>query len=220
MFALVLASLAGTARARADTIINNSTLAYYNSGIGSVLNDTDPFFSGDPTLSISMPPDISAAATQLGGWLNNPPDLKTPGATWSTTPVPIPTGWAVGTTTGVVYVIGSADIGLNDVSVSIGVDNGILVWLDGTFVHGNTAPGPNYGLGEYVYELGDLAPGEHYLQLLRVGLGFPENWSIEVTATAAAVPEPAASILLMTGIVAAGTACHLKQKSLYRPRSR
>ncbi|MDG3005045.1 PEP-CTERM sorting domain-containing protein [Paludisphaera mucosa] len=195
---VVLASLM-VGQASGGVLVDNSTLGYYNSGIGGRLVNTGPFFTGDPRLSVSSAPDLSAAATQLGGWLTEPLDLATPGSTWSSGPVSIPTAWANGTSTAVIYSIGESGYKLGDVSISIGVDNGILVWLDGSFVHGDIAPGLPHPLGEYVYNLGDLSSGVHHLQLLRVGLGVPENWNIQVTGTLSSVPEPSSLALIGLG---------------------
>lgn len=181
--------------ATADVIIDDSTLGYYNSGIGSVLRDTSPFFTDDPILTINTAPDLSAAALQLGGWLNSPPVFSTAGATWSASAVAIPTGWDTGTETAVAYAFGSASLSLQNVVVTIGVDNGLLVWLDGTFVRGDTSPGAST-FGEFVYSLGDLSSGTHYLQFLRSGAGAAENWQIEVTGT----PIPAAGSGALLGL--------------------
>lgn len=181
-------------------VIDTSTQGYYNEGIGTLLNDSDPFFTGDPSLSISTAPDISAAATQLGGWLSNPPNLLTSGSTWSAMPAPIPTYWADGTETAVIYPFGSSDTRYTDAHLTIGVDNGILVWLDGVFIHGNTDAGAAY-FNEYGYDLGELSAGTHYLQFLRVGQGGPENWDIELTGTPTIVPEPVGLLLYGAGLL-------------------
>jgi hypothetical protein len=197
--AAVAALLGGTLSARGAILIDNSTPGFYNAGIGNLLNGTDPIFTGDPTLSVSTAPDISAAATQLGGWLSIPPNLTIAGATWSATPIPIPALWEEGTETAVVYSIDSAGSELDNVRISMGVDNGILIWLDGAFVHGDAAPGGPDPLGEYIYELGNLASGVHYLHFIRVGQSAQESWNIQVTS--GIVAEPSSVTLVAMGFV-------------------
>lgn len=212
---LISAWLLSPLRANAIPLVTDGTLGFYNSGVGSVLNGTDPFFTGDPGLSVSTAPNLAAAATQLGGWLQNPPDLTTAGSTWSAAPVSIPTSWNGGTETAVVYTIGSAGTQLTNVVESIGVDNGILAWLDGSFIHGDTGPGVATP-GEYVYNLGDLSPGVHYLQFLRVGQGGSENWSIQVTGTPVTVVPEATSLLLLGAGLAGAWACRRLGRARHR----
>src|SRR5687768_16268518 len=67
------------ASANAVTIVNNSTLGYYNSGLGTSLDTlgvSDPFpcanvGCGDSSLTFLSAPNLAAAAGPLGTWLTN-----------------------------------------------------------------------------------------------------------------------------------------------------
>ena len=182
---------------QAATIIDDTTPGFYNAGIGTLLNGTDPAFPvvGDPTLTLLAAPDLSAAATELGGWLDTPPDLSTAGSTWSATPTAIPFSWAIGTETAIVYEF-DAGSGLSGVSLEIGVDNGIIVWLDGGFVGGELRPGTAVA-GEHVFDLGDLSGGTHHLQLLREDHGGIDGYTVKLEGTpVTSVPEPGATLPL------------------------
>src|SRR5574338_60536 len=70
------------------TIINNSTLGYYNQAIGNTLNGSAGFpATGDPTINPAPEPDMSLASAILGNWLTNPGSLN---SNWSTAPQAIP----------------------------------------------------------------------------------------------------------------------------------
>jgi len=200
--ALALVTTAGAVQA--SVLIDNATLGLYNSGIGTALNGTDPFFvspgGGDPTvvLGTGEQPDLSAAATELGDWLSNP--AAPTGTGWSAGPVSIPATWTVETETAIIYEIDGGATGLTGVTASIGVDNGILAWLDGNFLGGAQRPGGAFA-GEYTFVLGDLAAGKSYFQLLREDHGGGTGFRISVTGeTAAPVPLPAAGVLLLAGL--------------------
>ena len=83
----------------ANTIINNSTLGYYNGSIGTLLDNTSPNFpganisTGDPTYNnINPAPNLSAAFSILGNWLTTPQSLN---SYWSSSPVGIPSTWPI-----------------------------------------------------------------------------------------------------------------------------
>lgn len=200
--ALVLLPVAGAAPA--STLIDDATAGLYNAGIGTALNGTDPFFvtpdGGDPTVVLGPTdaPDLSAAAGALGDWLATP---AAPGGTgWSAAPVSIPSSWTIETETAIIYAIDGGTTGLTGVTASIGVDNGILAWLDGDFLGGAQRPG-GASAGEYTFDLGDLGAGTSFLQLLREDHGGGTGFTIRVTGDAAApVPLPAAGVLLVAGL--------------------
>lgn len=200
--ALALVTPAGALQA--SVLIDNSTPGLYNAGIGAALNGTDPFFvapgGGDPTvvLTSAQQPTLSAAATALGDWLTNP--AAPSGAGWSAGPVSIPANWTVQTETAIIYEIDGGVTGLTGVTASIGVDNGILAWLDGTFLGGAQRSGGPIA-GEYTFSLGDLGAGKSYFQLLREDHGGGTGFVISVTGDAVApVPLPAAGVLLVAGL--------------------
>jgi len=199
--ALIAATLAtGT---HAATLIDGSTSGLYNAAIGTTLNGTDPFFvvpgGGDPTVVLGAgdAPDLSAADAVLGNWLVTP--AAPTGTGWSTGPVSIPASWAVETETAIIYTIDGGDTGLTNVIADIGVDNGILVWLNGTFIGGAQRSGGAVA-GEYNFVLGDLGVGSNFLQLLREDHGGGTGFKISVTGDTAAVPLPAAGVLLLAGL--------------------
>jgi len=205
---LAVAFSTAAAGAGAATFVDDATTGLYNAGIGTVLNGTDPFFvtpsGGDPTTSLgpSDAPDLSAAATELGDWLTSP--AAPSGSGWSSGPVSIPSSWAVQSETAIIYEIDGGASGLTGVTAEIGVDNGILVWLNGAFVGGEQAPG-GASAGEHSFVLGNLAAGPNYLQLLREDHGGSTNYTISVTGDVAApIPLPAAGILLAGGLAGLG----------------
>ena len=206
----------------ADTIINNSTCGYYNSSIGTLLDFTNPYggtylFPGansnpsDPTLEpVPFEPDLSSASTSLGNWLTDPTNLN---SNWSSSPQSIPATWTVNTETAIIYEIDAGTNGLDNVEAQFGVDNGIFVWLDGTFLNGWLAPGSAYD-NEYQASIGSLMPGSHYLQILREDHGVATGYRINVTGDAGApVPEPATMLLFGTGLAGlVGTKLKRKKK--------
>lgn len=194
--ALVMVASAG---ASTQTLVNDSTLAYYNHDLGMILdtaspaNPADPYYfplanvaGGDPTQTFTVAPDLTAGATILGGWLSAPSTLN---SHWSSAPMAIPLstyptlgfGWDVNTETAIVYKIDIPLGGATNAVASIGVDNGVYVWLDGSFVGGNMAGG-YFTPGEYTYSLGSLTAGTHYLQVLREDHGGYDGYTISVTA--------------------------------------
>lgn len=197
-------SLAMPAAASAAILVDDGTAGLYNDGIGTALNGTDPFFvapgAGDPTITLASAPDLAPAAAALGNWLSDP---AAPGGAWSSGPVAIPSNWAVETETAIIYAIDGGTTGLTDVVASFGVDNGLAVWLNGTFVGGNQAPG-GASSNEYSYTLGDLGAGTNYLQVLREDHGGGTGYTVEVTGDVAPIPLPAAGLLLAGALGAMG----------------
>jgi hypothetical protein len=192
---------------QAAIILDDSSQGIYNSGIGTLLDTsgtTDPFpcansACGDLTVVFPTEPNLSAASSALGAWLTN---STAPGGTWSASVEAIPFGWAANTETAIIYAI-NAGTGIANLSLLLGVDNGIFVWLDGDYLFGARGPGASV-LGEYSVALPNLT-GTHYLQLLREDHGSGQGFDIQLSGNAvpaAAVPEPGTMALLTLGMVA------------------
>ncbi|MBK4214910.1 VPLPA-CTERM sorting domain-containing protein [Paracoccus caeni] len=216
-------ALAASTTAMAATLIDNSTQGYYNNGIGTSLDGTNPFggnfmfplanvSGGDPSLDIPAgnEPDLSSASAALGDWLSNP---AAPGGTWSAGPVAIPTSWTINDETAIIYTLDGGAGGLSNVNASFGVDNGLFVWLNGTFLGGHLRPGSAIP-GEFSLSLGDLGSGLHYLQILREDHGGASGYTVDVTGDLnqpAPVPLPASGLLLLAA--AAGLSALRRRKN-------
>jgi hypothetical protein len=187
--------------ASAVTLIDDDTIGRYVD-LGTVLNGEDAFFvapgGGDPTVVLgpTQQPDISAAATPLGDGLTDPAN---PMGAWSTGDVSIPRNWTVGSENAIIYTIDGGMTGFTDVTASFGVDNGILVWLNGTFIGGAQRPG-GPSAGEHQFSLGTLGGGDNFLQVLREDHGGGTGYTVEVTGTPAPVPLPAAGWMLVAAV--------------------
>jgi hypothetical protein len=100
------ASLARPAPAAAATVlVSNTTHGYYNAALGTVLDGTQPQFPvppGDPVILTASEPNLSAAASILGGWLAATPLPLN--SNWSGLQA-IPATWAVATETAIIYPI-------------------------------------------------------------------------------------------------------------------
>jgi hypothetical protein len=199
--------------ADAAIILDNSSLGRYNAALGTSLDtmgNMDPFpcanvACGDLTVNFPAAPDLSAAAGVLGNWLISP---GSPGGSWTAAQA-IPLSWAINTETAIIYEI-AAGGGLTSLSLSLGVDNGIFVWLDGVYLFGARRAGGS-SLGEYVLSLPDLSSGTHYLQILREDHGGATGYAIELTADAIAVPEPDTLALLSLTLFGLAAARRRKQ---------
>jgi hypothetical protein len=206
-----------TATASAAVILNNASTGRYNNAIGMSLDTagaTDPFPCAnvacqDQEVAYPTAPDLSAAGATLGNWLTNP---AAPGGAWGPAGQFIPLTWAVNTETAIIYEI-DAGIGLTNLELLLGVDNGVFVWLDGVYQFGARRSGgasPN----EYPIGLPDLATGTHYLQILREDHGGGTGFDISLTgdrARIAAVPVPAT--LALFGIGLAGLALTQRRRT-------
>lgn len=214
------ATIALCGAAQAATLIDDTTQGLYNDGIGTTLDGTNPFGAalmfplansagGDPSLDIPAgnEPDLSTAAGALGTWLSTP---AAPGGSWSAAPVAIPSTWAVNSETAIIYALDGGSFGLSNVEASFGVDNGLFVWLNGTFLGGHLRPGGST-LGEFTLSLGNLGAGTNYLQILREDHGGATGYAVSVTGDVniAPVPLPASGLLLMLGV--AGLAAYRRK---------
>lgn len=167
-------------------LVDDTTAGHYNAALGTALDDTQPQFPcaaglcGDPTINPAPEPDLSAASSILGDWLSSPPSL---GMNW-TGPQAIPPRWDLNTETAIVYEIDAGSCGVNDVTGSFGVDNGIFVWVNGAYIFGALEPGTAVA-GEYSLDLGNLPPGKNFVQILREDHGVASNYTVEITGVPA-----------------------------------
>jgi hypothetical protein len=168
-------------------------------------------------VSFSTPPDLSAASAALGNWLTDPLHLN---SNWNHLSS-IPNFWTPGTEVAVMYEFDT--LGATGVHASFGVDNGIYVWLDGSFVFGARAAGTHVP-GEYQIDLGDLAAGTHFLQLLLEDHGSTDGYDVLITAQEfipgpgpgdGAAPEPA--MLALLGIALAAIA--VRQRNVIKTKN-
>ena len=196
---LAAALLVAAGGASAATLIDNTTLGYYDANIGTVLDGTNGgntptgYFPTDEDYSdvhFATAPDLSAAAIALGDWLADPQHLS---ETWTASPVGIPYNWAPNTEVGVVYAFEASGNAI--VSAQFGVDNGIFVWLDGQYLFGARAP-YSAPLGEYALSFGQLSAGTHYLQLLLEDHGGDTGYNVLVSDTPVPLP-PAIGLFAM-----------------------
>lgn len=192
----------------AAIIIDNTTSGLYNSGLGDIhaIDGAGGFLpgpnvsEGDPTTVLGADPLLAFTAQFGADWLGG--DYT--GGTWSVSPVAIPATWTVNHETAIVYDFTLSST--SDIHIDLGVDNGIIAWIDGTFLFGATAPG-GANLNEYDIDLSSVSSGNHSLQILRADHGGGTGYAISVDATESArVPEPSVIALFAAGLLGLGIA--------------
>ncbi len=215
----ILATFIAPAAAHAVVLVQTSDPGFYNNSIGTLLNGTNggesgPFpVSNDANLNFPTAPDLSAAGAVLGNWLTDPLNLN---ANWNLLAA-IPNSWTVGTEVAVIYQFDT--LAATNVVASFGVDNGIFAWLNGTYLGGARRAG-GVSLGEHIFNVGDLAAGTHFLQLLLEDHGSTNGYAVQITAdtfvpgpppggggnggNGGAIPEPGTLALLALGSAGLG----------------
>jgi hypothetical protein len=205
---LALLACLGFGSAHGAVIIDGTTSGLYNDGLGDLFALDGPggfllgpnVSEGDPTVAFGTDPLASVVYPAAFGtdWLGG----NYAGGSWSGAPVPIPSTWTVNSETAIVYDFTLA--GSSDIHMDLGVDNGILVWLDGAYIFGAQAGGGS-SIDEYDVDLTSVPGGAHSLQILREDHGGGTDFDILVDATTA-VPVPATLLLLFTGLAAGAVA--------------
>jgi hypothetical protein len=164
-------------------VVDMTTPGYYNSAIGTTLDGTDPFFvvanGTTGKLLLTSEPSLAAASSILGPWLTA--QVMPPSASWNG-PMTIPAQWPVFHETAIIYSIVNPGPQSWKLTGSFGVDNGILVWMDGAFKFGVVEEG-SWAVDEYPdIDLGVIGPGQHFLQVLREDHSGAQGYWIEVKA--------------------------------------
>lgn len=210
--AIATALLAASVQAHAVLIIDSTTTGRYNAGLGDLASMDGPggfllganSSEGDPTIELAADPGFTFTSEFGADWLGG--DYT--GGTWSGLGAAIPSTWSVNTETAIVYDFFLDS--LSDLTIDVGVDNGIVLWLDGAFLFGATRSG-GASLNEYDINLSGISAGTHSLQILRADHGGSTGYAIEVNAAAAKVPEPGTLGLIGLGLVGLAATRRRKQ---------
>jgi hypothetical protein len=165
--------------------------------------------TGDPTVnSLSEPP--TSGVTNLGSWLTNPATALTNGS-WSGLQN-IPSNWAVNDETAIIYEVEGGATGYSNLVGNFGVDNGIYVWVNGTYKFGAMAPGGSVAYEYSNINLGTLNVGTNYIQILREDHGGATGYDVLITADPTSIPEP---LTILGTLAALGFGTVFKKKSAY-----
>jgi hypothetical protein len=210
--AIAAALLASSVQAHATLIIDNTTTGLYNAGLGDLasMDGAGGFLlganisEGDPTIVLASDPGFAFTSEFGDDWLAG--DYT--GGTWGAPGAVIPGNWTVNTETAIVY-----DFFLDshsNLTIDVGVDNGVVLWLDGAFLFGATRSG-GANLNEYDINLSGISAGNHLLQILRSDHGGGTGFAIEVNSEATQVPEPATLGLIGLGLVGMAVTRRRKQ---------
>jgi len=173
-------------------LVDNNTEGYYNNSLGTILDNSAPQFPGplmmsgnaplnDPTFYPSAEPDISKAAAVLGNWLAPAPLPLNDN--WQP-PRHIPTSWKINDEVATLYEVDGGAKGTARLRGNFDVDNGIYVWVNGNYKFGARAPGMPSPDGQFEYaniDLGKLAPGKNYIQVLCEDNGIANGFRIKIT---------------------------------------
>ena len=173
-------------------LVDNNTAGYYNNSLGTILDNSAPQFPGplmmsgsgplnDPTFYPSAEPDISKASAVLGNWLAAAPLPLN--ANWQP-PRHIPTSWKINDEVATLYEVDGGSKGTARLRGNFDVDNGIYVWVNGKYIFGARAPGLLSPDGQFEYtniDLGKLAPGKNYIQVLCEDNGISDGFRIKIT---------------------------------------
>jgi len=202
--ALAAAAMLPAEFGAAQVVLADETdAAFVNNSIGTLLNGTSQVnnkqhfpIQTDPTNSFGPTegPDLFAAESVLGDWLDpENPDFSTSGWIFEENPT---SDWQVGTELAVAYrfEVESAQ----NLVASVGVDNGVYVWLNGRFIGGELRPGFAVP-GEHIFDLGDLDAGIHHVQFILEDHGVTNDFNLTITADAVILPEPSTCVLLTAG---------------------
>lgn len=105
--------------------------------------------------------------------------------------------WPINSETAIVHELDGGTRGIGDVNASLGVDNGLFVWLNGAFMGGHLRPG-GVSPSKFAVSLRDLRSGLIHLQILRGEHGATSGHDVSVTGDPylAPIPLPASGLLL------------------------
>lgn len=186
-------------------LISSSTQAYYNQRLGDLYSGSGNMRSqflgpngttGDPRTVFLAPPNLNGVIP-LNNWLDRPREALVNGS-WSGL-IAIPRTWAINTETAILYQVDGGRYGVSNLLGSLGVDNGIFVWVNGQYKFGATAPSGAFPNEYSSVDLGSLNPGQNWIQILREDHGGTTGSYINITGdyNTRAVSEHGGAIALL-----------------------